>query len=580
MLDRMTVGRVQLPDGPIYVPEDSDTAMQAPEWASFLSIIDGSLNPVPLCDLDQVLLKEVMAENRGLTLYDLKNRSPEHLSATLTGCESPDDYLEPAAVKEDADDQLSEIASTIPSVDPSCVDLKHSAFLAQLLLEEVDLESTSEPASSVGKPVLHMQPVHTGEPTARSTDALARPAANNMPLSELDTQELRRLLYLKAEGIERQERLQYLRQTWKYSIWSEEDDESYTLPDPEIPLVYSLHYGQQCPPEWDDGTVPAETADRHKKKEHGKSNLHAEEDFLQKVESLNLDPRLKKLLITYEEVFGALPPPLSCKKLVQMDLKLKPEFEKTRVRRRPYPAPQEQVEEIERQIQECIDAGLVEEYKHGDYPHHCSPCFLVAKPGSTALRLVVDYGEVNKKTQNHSGSIPNMENTLERIAKCRYKTKMDKRSGFWQVDLTAAAQELLAFITPKGRVFKWKVMPFGVANAPALFQELMNKILYILRRRPLVQELISRGAEMEAHIDDVSLGTNTKEDHVLLLREFFTVCQENHLRIKLEKCEFMKEERSIWVSTWGMAGGNQPRLRCSPYRTCRFAMTLRRVYTM
>ena len=334
-----------------------------------------------------------------------------------------------------------------------------------------------------------MQPVHTGEPVARSADALARPAANNMPLSEHDTQELRRLLNLKAEGIERQERLQYLRQTWKYSIWSAEDDESYTLPDPEIPLVYSLHYGQQCPPEWDDGTVPAETTDRHKKKERGKSNLHAEEDFLQKLESLNLDPRLKKLLMTYEEVFGALPPPLSCKKLVQMDLKLKPEFEKTRVRRRPYPAPQEQVEEIERQIQECIDAGLVEEYKHGDYPHRCSPCFLVAQPGSTALRLVVDYGEGNKKTQNHSGSIPNMENTLERIAKCRYKTKMDKRSGFWQVDLTAAAQELLAFITPKGRVFKWKVMPFGVANAPALFQELMNKILYILRRRPLVQEL-------------------------------------------------------------------------------------------
>ena len=92
-----------------------------------------------------------------------------------------------------------------------------------------------------------------------------------------------------------------------------------------------------------------------------------------------------------------------------------------------------------------------------------------------------------------------------------------------------AAQELLAFITPKARVFKWKVMPFGVANAPALFQEVMNKILYILRRRPLVQELISRGAEMEAHIDDVSLGTNTQEDHVFLLREFFIVCQENHL---------------------------------------------------
>ena len=84
-LDRMTAGRVQLPDGPIYVPENSDTAMQAPEWAGFSSIVDRSLNPVPLCDLDQLLLKEVMAENRGLTLFGLKKRSPEHISAALTG---------------------------------------------------------------------------------------------------------------------------------------------------------------------------------------------------------------------------------------------------------------------------------------------------------------------------------------------------------------------------------------------------------------------------------------------------------------------------------------------------------------
>ena len=90
---------------------------------------------------------------------------------------------------------------------------------------------------------------------------------------------------------------------------------------------------------------------RQKKKDNGNSNHHAEEDFRQKIESLNLDARLKKMLLTYEEVFGALLPPLSCKKLVQMDLKLNPEVEKTRVRRRPYPAPQEQVGEIERQIQ-------------------------------------------------------------------------------------------------------------------------------------------------------------------------------------------------------------------------------------
>ena len=72
----------------------------------------------------------------------------------------------------------------------------------------------------------------------------------------------------------------------------------------------------------------------------------------------------------------------------------------------------------------------------------------MAKPGSIAKRLVVDYGELNMKTLNHSGATPNMEATLEKIASCRYKTKMDKRTGFWQVDLMPNAEELLAFITP------------------------------------------------------------------------------------------------------------------------------------
>ena len=91
-----------------------------------------------------------------------------------------------------------------------------------------------------------------------------------------------------------------------------------------------------------------------------------------------LDPWLQKLIRTYLEVFGELPPQASCDKLVQMDLKLKPEFVGHKIRRRPYLAPKEQADKIGRQIQECIDAGLVLEYKHGDYPQHCSPCFLVA----------------------------------------------------------------------------------------------------------------------------------------------------------------------------------------------------------
>ena len=97
----------------------------------------------------------------------------------------------------------------------SCVDLKHNASFAQQLLEELVLESTSEQRSPVGKPVLHMQYTCSGEPAAQRSDALAQPASNNMPLLEHDTQELRRMMYLSAQSIERQKRLEYLRQTSK-----------------------------------------------------------------------------------------------------------------------------------------------------------------------------------------------------------------------------------------------------------------------------------------------------------------------------------------------------------------------------
>ena len=176
-----------------------------------------------------------------------------------------------------------------------------------------------------------------------------------MPVYWYDVQDLQQVLWAKAEGIERRTCLVLLNRTWKTSIWSEEYDEEMTISDPEVPLVCSLHYAQQGRQDWEDEISP-ETTGHMKKQEKGKSNLDAEEDFVERLGGMNLNPSLSKLIQKYQEVFGALPPPLPCKKLVQMDLKLKAEFERSVVRRRPYPASQDQINEIE----ECIDAGLVE----------------------------------------------------------------------------------------------------------------------------------------------------------------------------------------------------------------------------
>ena len=457
---------------------------------------------------------------------------------------------------------LSELPSSIHSED----EFEHDAFFVQTCVGEVENAEYAAPL----KPLLSMRGeepsneeldprsrlreyVHSKRRLVAKKLCYARPPRRSWRLKQgsmADISQLKEDLEQKITTWQREVDLKLMKSVWGAHVRTPEEDE---LPEEcvcepprvclcchrppetaERDLLYA-HQGLK------DTTKDAEPVEDHLPASihQGASNLHSDKDMEDKIELL--DRRVQKLIRTYPEVFGELPPPASCDKLVQMDVKLKLEFVGHKIRRRPYPAPKEQADEIERQIQECIDAGLVLEYKDGDYPQHCSPCLLVAKPGSTAKRLVVDYGELNKKTLDHSGSIPNMESTLEKIASYRYKTKMDKRSGFWQVDLTPNAEELRAFITAQGRVFKWKVMPFGVANAPALCEELMNKILSILRRRPVVQQLISRGTQMEAHIDDVCPGTNTQEDHLILLREFFAVCQENHSRPKLEKCEFMQE---------------------------------------
>ena len=79
--------------------------------------------------------------------------------------------------------------------------------------------------------------------------------------------------------MERRTRMDLLKRDWKTSMWSKEDDEEMTLLDPELPLVYSLHYAQQGRQDWLD-ELPKETMGRMKKQGKEKRNLHAEEGIL------------------------------------------------------------------------------------------------------------------------------------------------------------------------------------------------------------------------------------------------------------------------------------------------------------
>jgi transposase InsO family protein len=133
-----------------------------------------------------------------------------------------------------------------------------------------------------------------------------------------------------------------------------------------------------------------------------------------------------------------------------------------------------------------------------------------------------------------------MEALVENLTRTRYKSKMDLRSGFWQVGLTARAKEYTAFTTPSGRCYMWKVMPFGLAGAPAVFQEMMEILANKVRNKKELQPILKEGF-VGAFFDDCGIGSKTEMEHLILLEEFLKVCEENSIRIKLAKCDFMVE---------------------------------------
>ena len=194
-------------------------------------------------------------------------------------------------------------------------------------------------------------------------------------------------------------------------------------------------------------------------------NLHGE---LEQDLARFLDqPRLHELLCKYKEIFGPLPPPsLGCP-LVQMDIQLKEEWIGKPLRQRCWPMAVNDQNEIEQQANELLKAGLIESFPPGEIPLVCSPTFLVDKKDSKTRRMVIQFRKLNSRSKAHAGYLPNMEQLFESLAKCRFKSKLDMRSGFWQVGLSERAKNLCTFCIPSGRCFRPLCMMFGLQGAPA-----------------------------------------------------------------------------------------------------------------
>ena len=119
-----------------------------------------------------------------------------------------------------------------------------------------------------------------------------------------------------------------------------------------------------------------------------------------------------------------------------------------------------------------------------------------------------------------------MEDCLDAVGNAKYLSKLDLTKGYYSVMLTERAKEISAFVTPFGQ-YQYKRMPFGLMNAPATFQRLMNRVLGNLDG-------------CRVYLDDIIIFTHTWEEHREKLAEVLERLRKAGLTPNLAKCEFGK----------------------------------------
>ena len=131
----------------------------------------------------------------------------------------------------------------------------------------------------------------------------------------------------------------------------------------------------------------------------------------------------------------------------------------------------EQEAVLDQEIDLMISMGVIERCNSS----WASRLLMVRKP-DMSWRPCVDYRRLNAMTVRQNNPLPVIDDLLVNVSKGQVYTQVDLYSGFWQIPMREEDKPKTAFTTPRG-LFQWKVMPFGLMNAPATFQSYMEKVL-------------------------------------------------------------------------------------------------------
>jgi RNase H-like domain found in reverse transcriptase/Reverse transcriptase (RNA-dependent DNA polymerase)/Integrase zinc binding domain/Integrase core domain len=204
---------------------------------------------------------------------------------------------------------------------------------------------------------------------------------------------------------------------------------------------------------------------------------------------------------------------------------------------RQYRTPYRLQGEVARQVDELLQDGLVQPSRS---PYNF-PLLIVSKKagadGDKRYRLCVDFRKLNEATISDLYPLPHISEILDKIGSAKYFSTYDLKAGFHQIEVAPECRHLLAFQGANTHL-EYRRMPFGLKNAPATMQRLMNEVLSGIKGGATPQPNLKAFVFM----DDIVQYADSLEEMAGITRKLFALLRSHRLKIQPEKCQLFRKE--------------------------------------
>ncbi|GJZ70600.1 putative reverse transcriptase domain-containing protein [Tanacetum coccineum] len=191
----------------------------------------------------------------------------------------------------------------------------------------------------------------------------------------------------------------------------------------------------------------------------------------------------------------------------------------------PYQLAPSKMLELSNQLKELQEKGFI---RPSHLPWGAPVLFVKMKDG--AMRMCIDYRELNKLTIKNRYPLPRIDDLFDQLQGACCFSKIDLRLGYHQLRVREEDILKTAFRTRYGH-FEFTLMPFGLTNAPAIFMDLMNRVC-----KPYLDKFVI------VFIDDILIYSKSEEEHEVHLKTILDLLKKEKLYAKLSKCEFWLKE--------------------------------------